>query len=63
MCMSAEERRSLDGVYRWRSSERYCGAVPVVTLKQSVEILCRIRALIGSSVTTEEWIGHGQVFF
>ena len=48
MCVSAEERRSLEGVYKWRSSERYCGPVPVNTLKQSVEILYCIRALIDS---------------
>ena len=38
MRVSAEERRSLEGVYRWRSSESYCGPVPVITMKQSVEI-------------------------
>ena len=39
MRVSAEERRSPEGVYRWRSTERRCGPVPVIALKQSVEIL------------------------
>ena len=48
MRVSAEELRSLEGVYKWRSSERYCGPVPVITLKQTVEILYCIHALTGS---------------
>ena len=48
MCVSAEEQRSLEGVYRCRSSERYCGPVPVSTWKQSMDILYCIHALIGS---------------
>ena len=47
MRMSAEERRSLEEVYRCRRSERYCGPVPVITLKQGVQISYCIRALIG----------------
>ena len=62
MPVSAEERRSLERVYRWRSSERYCGPVPVITLKQSVEILHCIRALLAANVTVEEWVEHGRVF-
>ena len=34
MRVSAEELRSLEGWYRWRS-ERYFGPVPVIKLKQS----------------------------
>ena len=48
MRVSAEERRSLEVVYGWKSSERYCGSVPVITVKQSVGNLDCIRALIGS---------------
>ena len=48
MHVSAEEQRSLEGVYRWRSSERYCGPVPVIILKHSMEILYCNPALIGS---------------
>ena len=62
MRVSAEERRSLEGVYRWRSSERYCGPVPVITLKQSVDILYCIRVLISSQSNDEEWIRHSKVF-
>ena len=45
---SAEERRSPEGVYGWRSWERYCCPVPVITLQQSVEILYCIHAVTGS---------------
>ena len=62
MRVSAEERRSLEGVYRWRSSERYCGPVPVITLKQSVDILYCIRVLISSQSNDEEWIRHSKFF-
>ena len=37
MRVSVEKRRSLEGMYTQRSSERYCGPVPVSALKQSVE--------------------------
>ena len=63
MRVSADEQRFLEGVYRWRSSERYCGPVPVITLKQSVEILHCIRALLAANVPVEEWVEHGRVFF
>ena len=46
MRVSAEEWWSLEGVYRWRSSERYY--VPVKALKQNMEILHCIHALIGN---------------
>ena len=52
MSVSAEERRSLEGVYRWRISESYCGTVPVTTLKQSVEIVYRITDMQVNLVTT-----------
>ena len=48
MRVSTEEPRSLEGVYWWRSSERYCDPVPVITLKQNVEVLYCIRALIST---------------
>ena len=48
MFVPAEGRKFLEGVYRWKTSEKYCGPVPVNTLKQSVEILYCIRALIDS---------------
>ena len=61
MRVSAEERRSLEGVYRWRSSERYCGPVPVTTLKQSVEILYCIHGLIRSQCSNRRmgWTWSG----
>ena len=38
MLVSVEEQRSLEGMYRLRSSERYCCPVPVITLKQNMGI-------------------------
>ena len=57
--VSVEEQRSLEGVYR-RSSERYCGPVPVITLEQSVEILY---ALIGSQCNNWRMGWHGLFIF
>ena len=62
MRVSADERRSLEGVHRWRRSERYCGPVPGITLKQSVGILHYILALLAANVTAEDSVGHGCFF-
>ena len=65
MRVSAEERRSREGLYRWRSSEGYCGPVPVITLKQSVETLYCIRALIGNQYDDRKmgWTWSSSFFF
>ena len=52
-----EDRRSPEGVYRRSSSERYCGPVHVITLKQIVKTLYSIRALTGNQCSdrSRDW--------
>ena len=46
--VSEADRSAREGTYKWKSSERYVGAVLEMTLKQTVAILYSILRAIGS---------------
>lgn len=58
MHVFADERRSLEGVYKWRRT-KYCTPVPMITLKQNMETV--FEPCLATSEVTERWVGI--VFF